>query len=206
MAKNDTTPTATTTVNSSIVTAYQDITAQTLDLNGAGLDFLVLVGKLMDSNKVSGREFRASIEQAGINPLVSVKPSHAEVIQTACIILGTVGREGVTVAKLLSLATRVKRSGVEVESGDTFESLDDKTPSIKEISDSKKETAQEGEGVTVALPALDALLLNFVSDLKKITKKDLQGLEFGDISTPALHELKVIMGQLAQNKKAHAKK
>ena len=204
MTTNDTTPTATTSVNSSIVTAYQNITNQTLDLNGAGLDFVLLVGKLMKANKVSGREFRASIEQAGVNPLVSVKPSHAEVIPTACEILAN-GREGVTVAKLLSLATRVKRGGIEVTAGESFESLDERTPSIKEISDSKKD-AVLSDSVEVAIPALDALVIEFVANLKKATKKDMMNLEFSDLATPALQELKVIMGQLAQNKKAHAKK
>ena len=120
-------------VSSVIVTAYQNITADTLNLNEAGLDFLLLVGQEMATGRVSGREYRASLEQAKVNPLVAVKPAHAEIIPTACEILSKLGRENVTVAKLLSLSTRVKRSGTEISSNETIEALDERTPSIKEI-------------------------------------------------------------------------
>ncbi len=192
--------TAPTAVNSTIVTAYQNITVQTADLNQAGLDFIWLVGCEMSEGRVSGREYRASLEQAGVNPLVAVKPSHAEIIPTACEILLTVGNKGLIVSKLLSLATRVKRSGTKVEQGDTLESLDEKTPSIKEISDAKKESS-EGESVEVAIPSLDALVIGFVAELKKQTKKNLQTATFTDLATPALEELKVLMTQLAKNKR-----
>jgi hypothetical protein len=199
-AKMTTATTAPTAVNSTIVTAYQNITVQTADLNQAGLDFIWLVGCEMSEGRVSGREYRASLEQAGVNPLVAVKPSHAEIIPTACEILLTVGNKGLIVSKLLSLATRVKRSGTKVEQGDTLESLDEKTPSIKEISDAKKESS-EGESVEVAIPSLDALVIGFVAELKKQTKKNLQTATFTDLATPALEELKVLMTQLAKNKR-----
>jgi len=197
--------TAPTAINSTIVSAYQNITAQTTDLNQAGLDFISLVGVEMGAGRVSGREYRASLEQAGVNPLVAVKPSHAEIIPTACEIMANLGSTGLTVAKLLSLSTRVKRSGTELTQGESLESLDERTPSIKEISDSKKEDTQ-GEGVEVAIPSLDALVIGFVAELKKQTKKNLASATFSDLATPALEELKVIMSQLAQNRKAQDKK
>jgi hypothetical protein len=200
-----TTATTATAINSTIVSAYQNITAQTTDLNQAGLDFISLVGCEMSAGRVTGREYRASIEQAGVNPLVAVKPSHAEIIPTACEIMATIGSTGLTVAKLLSLSTRVKRSGTALEQGESLESLDERTPSIKEISDSKKEDAQD-DAVTVAVPSLDALVIGFVAELKKQTKKNLQTATFTDLATPALEELKVLMSQLAQNRKAQAKK
>jgi len=188
-------------INSQIVTAYQNITVQTNDLNGAGLDFIMLVGELMAAQIISGREYRAAIEQVGINPLVAVKPSHAEIIPTACEILMN-GRDGVTVAKLLSVATRAKRSGFDVELS-TLAELDENLPTIKEISDAKKaESESESESVEVQVPSLDALVIGFVAELKKLTKGDkINTATFTDISTPALAELKVIMGTLSQNRK-----
>lgn len=185
-------------VNSQIVTAYQEITVQTLDLNGAGLDFIELIGKLMKEGKLTGREFRASIEQAGVNPLVAVKASHAEVIPTACEILKN-GRAGVTVAKLLSVATRAKRSGSEIGNSKLSE-LDDSLPTIKEISDSKKSESESESEVEIQIPTLDALILGFVSELKKMTKGEkIKSAKFTDISTPALEEMKVILGTIAKN-------
>ena len=188
-------------INSQIVTAYQDITIQTLDLNGAGLDFIALIGKLMADGKITGREFRASIEQAGVNPLVAVKSSHAEIIPTACEILAN-GREGVTVAKLLSVATRAKRSGTKIGEAKLSE-LDENLPTIKEISDAKKsESESESESVEVQIPSIDALVIGFVAELKKLTKGEkIKTATFTDISTPALAELKVILGTLSQNRK-----
>jgi hypothetical protein len=200
-----TTATAPTAVNSTIVSAYQNITAQTTDLNQAGLDFISLVGVEMSTGRVSGREYRASLEQAGVNPLVAVKPSHAEIIPTACEIMATIGSSGLTVAKLLSLSTRVKRSGTALNQGETLDALDERTPSIKEISDSKKENAGD-DAVTVAVPTLDALLIGFIAELKKATKKNLATATFSDLATPALEEMKVIMTQLAKNKNAQNKK
>jgi len=186
-------------INSQVVTAYQDITVQTLDLNGAGLDFIALIGQLMADGKITGREFRASIEQAGINPLVAVKPSHAEIIPTACEILAN-GRAGVTVAKLLSVATRAKRSGAEIGESNLAD-LDENLPTIKEISDAKK-SESESESVEVAVPSIDALVIGFVAELKKLTKGEkIKTATFTDISTPALAELKVILGTLSQNRK-----
>lgn len=199
------TTTAVTAVNSTIVSAYQNITAQTTDLNKAGLDFISLVGVEMGAGRVSGREYRASLEQAGVNPLVAVKPSHAEIIPTACEIMANLGSTGLTVAKLLSLSTRVKRSDTALNQGESLESLDERTPSIKEISDSKKENAGD-ESVTVAVPTLDALLIGFIAELKKATKKNLATATFSDLATPALEEMKVIMTQLAKNKNAQNKK
>jgi hypothetical protein len=184
-------------INSQIVTAYQNITVQTNDLNGAGLDFIMLVGELMAAQIISGREYRAAIEQVGINPLVAVKPSHAEIIPTACEILLN-GREGVTVAKLLSVATRAKRSGFDVENS-TMAELDENLPTIKEISDSKK-SESESESVEIEIPTIDALILGFVSELKKLSKgKKIESLKFSEISTPALEEMKVILGTIAKN-------
>ena len=197
--------TAPTAINSTIVTAYQNISVETEDLNLAGLDFISLVGVEMATGRVSGREYRASLEQAGINPLVAVKPSHAESIPTACEIMAKIGKDGLIVSKLLSLATRVKRSGTALQQGESLESLDDRTPSIKEISDSKKENAGD-ESVAVAVPTLDALLIGFIAELKKATKKNLATATFSDLATPALEEMKVIMTQLAKNKNAQAKK
>jgi hypothetical protein len=186
-------------INTQIVTAYQNITVQTNDLNGAGLDFIMLVGELMAAQIISGREYRAAIEQVGINPLVAVKPSHAEIIPTACEILMN-GRDGVTVAKLLSVATRAKRSGSEIGESNLAD-LDENLPTIKEISDAKK-SESESESVEVAVPSLDALVIGFVAELKKLTKGDkINTATFTDISTPALAELKVIMGALSQNRK-----
>jgi hypothetical protein len=194
-----------TAVNSTIVTAYQNITVQTEDLNKAGLDLILLVGREMREGRATGREYRASIEQAGVNPLVAIKSSHAEIIPTACEVIASVGFDGLTVAKVLSLATRVKRSGTALEQGESLESLDERTPSIKEISDSKKENAGD-DSVTVAVPTLDALLIGFIAELKKATKKNLATATFSDLATPALEEMKVIMTQLAKNKNAQNKK
>ena len=186
-------------INSQIVTAYQNITVQTLDLNGAGLDFIMLVGGTMAAGLLTGREYRASIEQAGINPLVAVKPSHAEIIPTACEILAN-GRDGVTVAKLLSVATRAKRSGAEIGNS-TLADLDENLPTIKEISDAKKsESESESDSVEIEIPTIDALILGFVAELKKLTKGEkIKTATFTDISTPALEEMKVILGTIAKN-------
>jgi hypothetical protein len=151
----------------------------------------------MADGKVTGREFRASIEQAGVNPLVAVKPSHAEIIPTACEILAN-GREGVTVAKLLSVATRAKRSGTDIGNSNLAD-LDENLPTIKEISDAKK-SESESESVEIEIPTLDALVLGFVAELKKLSKGEkLNALKFTDISTPALEEMKVILGTIAKN-------
>lgn len=207
MSKKNSTPATPATVNSTVVTAYQAISAETADLNQAGLDLIVLLDCEMSANRLTGRELRASIEQVGVNPLVAIKYSHAEIIPTAREIIAKVtDKESLIVSKVLSLATRIKRSGVEIAES-TYADLDEKTPTIKEIAESKKENKEEeGAGVEIALPELDALLLEFVANLKKATKKNLQGMQFGDIATPALEELKVIMGQLAKNKKATMKK
>ena len=188
-------------INSQIVTAYQNITVQTNDLNGAGLEFIMLVGELMAAQIISGREYRAAIEQVGINPLVAVKPSHAEIIPTACEILMN-GRDGVTVAKLLSVATRAKRSGSEIGESNLAD-LDENLPTIKEISDAKKsESESESDAVEIEIPSIDALILGFVAELKKLTKGEkIKTATFTDISTPALEEMKVIMGALSQNRK-----
>jgi hypothetical protein len=186
-------------VSSVIVTAYQNITADTLNLNEAGLDFLLLVGQEMATGRVSGREYRASLEQAKVNPLVAVKPAHAEIIPTACEILSKLGRENVTVAKLLSLSTRVKRSGTEISSNETIEALDERTPTIKEISDSKKSDSDE-ETVEIAVPTLDALIIGFVAELKKLSKGEkIKSLQFDALTTPALEEMKVILGTISKN-------
>jgi isopenicillin N synthase-like dioxygenase len=207
MSKKNATLEVPATVNSTVVTAYQAISKDTEDLNQAGLDLIVLLDCEMSAGRLTGRELRASIEQVGINPLVAIKFSHAEIIPTAREIIAKVtDKESLIVSKVLSLATRVKRAGVELTES-TYADLDENTPTIKEIAESKKENKEEeGAAVEVALPELDALLLEFVANLKKVTKKNLQGMEFGDIATPALEELKVIMGQLAKNKKASIKK
>lgn len=207
MSKKNSTPAVPATVNSTVVTAYQAISAETADLNQAGLDLIVLLDCEMSAGRLTGRELRASIEQVGVNPLVAIKFSHAEIIPTAREIIAKVtDKENLIVSKVLSLATRVKRAGIEITEESTWADLNDNTPTIKEISDSKKENQEEEPAVEVALPELDALLLEFVANLKKVTKKNLQGMQFGDIATPALEELKVIMGQLTKNKKASMKK
>ena len=206
MAKKNSTPATPASVNSTVVTAYQAISAETADLNQAGLDLIVLLDCEMSAGRLSGRELRASIEQVGVNPLVAIKYTHAEIIPTAREIIAKVtDKESLIVSKVLSLATRVKRAGVEIAES-TYADLDDNTPTIKEIAESKKSDKEEESAVEIALPELDALLLEFVANLKKVTKKNLQGMQFGDIATPALEELKVIMGQLAKNKKATMKK
>jgi hypothetical protein len=186
-------------VSSVIVSAYQNITSQTLDLNSAGLDFIELVGQEISAGRITAREYRASLEQAKVNPLVAVKPAHAEIIPTACEILSKLGRENVTVAKLLSLSTRVKRSGTEISSNETIEALEKRTPTIKEISDSKKSDSSD-ETVTIAVPTLDALIIGFVTELKKLSKGEkIKALQFDALTTPALEEMKVILGTISKN-------
>lgn len=192
-------------VNSTIISAYQNITSQTLDLNSAGLDFIELVAKEINAGRVTAREYRASLEQAKVNPLVAVKPSHAEIMTVALDIMAKVGREGLIVGKLLSLANRVKRSGSEVSEGETLAELEERIPTIKEISDEKKAEA-EGEIATVEIPEVDALIVGFVAALKKATKGNLDTITFSDISTKSLEEMKVILGQMSKNRKANAKK
>lgn len=188
-------------VNSKIVSAYQNITIQTLDLNSAGLDFIELVAKEINAGRVTAREYRASLEQAKVNPLVAVKPSHAEIMVFAWNIMAKVGRTDLTVSKLLSLATRVKRSNTDVKHGESLADLEERTPTIKEISDEKKAENQD-ETVTVEIPEIDALIVGFVAALKKATKGNLDTITFSDISTKSLEEMKVILGQMSKNRKA----
>ena len=185
-------------INSKIVTAYQNITAQTRNLNGAGIDFILLIGGEMAGDKVSGREVRASIEQAGVNPLVQVKSSHAEVIPTACEILEVIGRDEVTVAKLLSLATRVKRSGYELEDGMTLDFLENgegedgvgRVPTIKEITDMKKiEAGVEEEVELVPANVTFEVLVDHVLLF-------MAGVSLADYTTTELQKLRSLMAKL----------
>jgi hypothetical protein len=173
------------------------------------VEFAVSCGNLINAGKASGREFRASIKQAGIVKAVSVKETHAESLYLIPALVAQLG--GVDkvedVSKLLSLSTRINRNGGEIPAGNTLTELDEVTPTIKEISDKKKADAEgEDETVTVEIPEVDALIVGFVAALKKATKGNLDTITFSDISTKSLEEMKVILGQMSKNRKAAEKK
>ena len=196
-------------VVSSIVSGYQNLKSSTGDLNKLGVEFAVSCGNLINAGKASGREFRASIKQAGIVKAVSVKETHAESLYLIPALVAQLG--GVDkvedVSKLLSLSTRINRNGGEIPAGNTLAELDEVTPTIKEISDKKKAEAEgEDETVTVEIPEVDALIVGFVAALKKATKGNLDTITFSDISTKSLEEMKVILGQMSKNRKAAEKK
>jgi hypothetical protein len=194
-------------VVSSIVSGYQNLKSSTGDLNKLGVEFAVSCGNLINAGKASGREFRASIKQAGIVKAVSVKETHAESLYLIPALVAQLG--GVDkvedVSKLLSLSTRINRNGGEIPAGNTLTELDEVTPTIKEISDKKKEDAAE-DVATVEIPEIDALIVGFVAALKKATKGKMETITFGDISTKSLEEMKVILGQMSKNRKATEKK
>lgn len=193
--------------NREIVEMYRELVNEVSDTNTAGLNFVIFSSEMIQRGEVSAREIRASIESVGklaIAPVI--KASHAEVLEVAAKIImenASAGASDPLVSKVLSLATRVKRAGVEVKAGDTFESLDEQTPSASEIAQARKaEAGAEAEAVKVALPVLDALVVEFVANLKKATKGKLDTATLSDVSTPALEELKVLLGTLAKNRKA----
>jgi len=194
-------------VVSSIVSGYQNLKTSTGDLNKLGVIFALDCGNLINAGKATGREFRASIKQAGIVKAVSVKETHAEYLHLVPALIAQIGGvDGVEdVSKLLSLVTRIGRNGGEIPAGSTIAELDESTPTIKEISDKKKEDAQD-EIPTVEIPEIDALIVGFVAALKKATKGKMETITFGDISTKSLEEMKVILGQMSKNRKATEKK
>ena len=190
-------------INSSIVSGYQNLKKGTGDLNLKGVEFALECGVLIVNGKATGRGFRASIKQAGIVKAVSVKETHAESLYLIPALVEQLG--GVNkvedVSKLLSLSTRIYRNGGEIPTGSTLADLDENTPTIKEISDKKKEDAAE-DVATVEIPEVDALIVGFVAALKKATKGNLDTITFSDISTKSLEEMKVILGQMSKNRKA----
>jgi hypothetical protein len=197
-------------VVSSIVTGYQNLKSSTGDLNRLGVLFALECGVLIVNGKATGRQFRASIKQAGEAKSVSVKATHAEYLYLVPELVGQIG--GVDkvedVSKLLSLVTRIGRNGGEIPEGSTLADLDEATPTIKEISDKKKaDAAKDEEDVaTIEIPEVDALIVGFVAALKKATKGNLDTITFSDISTKSLEEMKVILGQMSKNRKAQEKK
>ena len=196
-------------VVSSIVTGYQNLKSSTGDLNRLGVLFALECGVLIVNGKATGRQFRASIKQAGEAKSVSVKATHAEYLYLVPELVGQVGDVDKVedVSKLLSLVTRIGRNGGEIPEGSTIAELDEATPTIKEISDAKKEAAKDEEDVaTVEIPEVDALIVGFVAALKKATKGNLDTITFSDISTKSLEEMKVILGQMSKNRKAQEKK
>ena len=196
-------------VVSSIVSGYQNLKSSTGDLNKLGVLFALDCGNLINAGKATGREFRASIKQAGIVKAVSVKETHAEYLYLVPALIAQIGGvDGVDdVSKLLSLVTRIGRNGGEIPEGATIAALDEVTPTIKEISDKKKADAEgEEDTVTVEIPEVDALIVGFVAALKKATKGKMDTITFGDISTKSLEEMKVILGQMSKNRKAEEKK
>lgn len=185
-------------VISQIVSAYQNISTEADKSNQDGLDFISLVARLIESGKTSANGFKVSIKQAGINPLVPIKENHAEYLVHAALIIARV-KGDLTVAKVLTLANRVKRSGYEVVSGDTFEELEKNVPTIKETTDAKK-TDKVEDGAKVVVPTLDALVIGFVSELKKLSKgENIKTLKFDELTTSALEEMKVILGTISRN-------
>ena len=193
----------------SIVTGYQNLKSSTGDLNRLGVEFALSCGQMICNGLATGREFRASIKQAGEAKSVSVKATHAEYLHLIPALIKQIG--GIDkvedVSKLLSLVTRIGRNGGEIPEGSTIADLDEATPTIKEISDAKKETAKDEEDIaTVEIPEVDALIVGFVAALKKATKGNLDTITFSDISTKSLEEMKVILGQMSKNRKAAEKK
>ena len=93
----------------------------------------------------------------------------------------------------------MKRSGTEISSNETIEALDERTPTIKEISDSKKEDSSD-ETVEISVPTLDALIIGFVAELKKLSKGEkIKSLQFDALTTPVLEEMKIILGTISKN-------
>ena len=190
------------TVNS-IVTGYVNLKTSTGDLNRLGVEFAVNCGNLILNGKATGRAFRASIKSAGIVKAVAVKESHAEALYLVPTLVTQLG--GIAkiedISKLLSLAVRIYRNGGEIPTGSTMDELDESVPTIKEISDAKKsESESESDAVEIEIPTIDALILGFVAELKKLTKGEkIKTATFTDISTPALEEMKVILGTIAKN-------
>jgi hypothetical protein len=187
----------------SIVTGYVNLKTSTGDLNRLGVEFAVNCGNLILNGKATGRAFRASIKSAGIVKAVAVKESHAEalyLVPTMVTQLGGIAKIE-NVSELLSVAVRIYRNGGEIPAGATMDEVTADLPTIKEISDAKKAAAEsESESVEIEIPTLDALVLGFVAELKKLSKGEkLNALKFTDISTPALEEMKVILGTIAKN-------
>lgn len=190
------------TVNS-IVTGYVNLKTSTGDLNRLGVEFAVNCGNLILNGKATGRAFRASIKSAGIVKAVAVKESHAEalyLVPTMVTQLGGIAKIE-NVSELLSVAVRIYRNGGEIPAGSNMDEMTADLPTIKEISDAKKEKAEsESDAVEIEIPTIDALILGFVAELKKLTKGEkIKTATFTDISTPALEEMKVILGTIAKN-------
>lgn len=190
------------TVNS-IVTGYVNLKTSTGDLNRLGVEFAVNCGNLILNGKATGRAFRASIKSAGIVKAVAVKESHAEalyLVPTMVTQLGGIAQIE-NVSELLSVAVRIYRNGGEIPAGSNMDEITADLPTIKEISDAKKEKAEsESESVEIEIPTIDALILGFVAELKKLTKGEkIKTAKFTDISTPALEEMKVILTNIAKN-------
>lgn len=190
------------TVNS-IVTGYVNLKTSTGDLNRLGVEFAVNCGNLILNGKATGRAFRASIKSAGIVKAVAVKESHAEalyLVPTMVTQLGGIAKIE-SVSELLSVAVRIYRNGGEIPAGSNMDEMTADLPTIKEISDAKKEKAEsESDAVEIEIPTIDALILGFVAELKKLTKGEkIKTATFTDISTPALEEMKVILGTIAKN-------
>lgn len=196
-------------VNAQIVNLYRDLVSTTEDTNTANLNFIIFTAEMIQRGEVSAREIRASIESCGkfaIAPVI--KASHAEILETACAIIlenSSAGASDPLASKVLSLATRVKRAGVEVKAGDTFESLDEKTPSAKEIADAKK-TDKVEEVAQVALPALDALVIGFIAEFKKAVKgKDFQALSLENVPTKDLEYMARALSEIVKIQKSKVK-
>ena len=193
----------------SIVTGYQNLKSSTGDLNRLGVEFALSCGQMICNGLATGREFRASIKQAGVAKSVSVKETHAESLHLIPALIKQIGGMDKVddVSALLSLSTRIYRNGGEIPAGNTLKEISDETPTIKEISDAKKEAAKDEEDIaTVEIPEVDALIVGFVAALKKATKGNLDTITFSDISTKSLEEMKVILGQMSKNRKAAEKK
>lgn len=193
-------------LNSEIVSMYRELVSNTEDTNTANLNFIIYSSEMIQRGEVSAREIRSSIESVGkleISPII--KASHAEVLETAARIImenSASGSHEPKADKVLSLATRVKRGGIEIKAGESFTALDERTPSASEIAQARKAETAKDESVKVQVPAIDGLIIEFVANLKKVTKGQLDTATFTDVSTPALEELKVLLGTLAKNRKA----
>ncbi len=194
-----------TSVNASVIEMYQNLVSEVADVNVDGVNFILETARMISAGEVTAREIRASIESLGkfdIAPVI--KASHAEILEVAAKIIienDCAGAPTPLVSKVLSLATRVKRGGVEIKSNETFAALDERTPSVAEIAAARKEETAKDEPVEIAVPTIDALVIGFVAELKKMTKGKLDTAAFTEASTPALEEMKVIMTALTKNRK-----
>lgn len=193
---------STPALNTQIVEMYRELVSEVSDTNTAGLNFVIFTAEMIQRGEVTAREIRSSIESVGkldIAPVI--KASHAEILEVAAQIImenESAGAPAPLVSKVLSLATRVKRAGVEVKAGDTFAKLDEETPSAKEIADAKKSGAEDV--AQVSLPVIDALVIEFIANLKKSVKgKNFETLTLENVPTKDLEFLALALAQLAKN-------